>query len=287
MKYAWIKQHSVDYGISVLCQFMKVCRSAYYAWLRAPESLYALANMVLSEKITDIFKTSRQTYGARRVKRVLARQGENVSLRRIGKLMKAAGLICKTVKKFKVTTCSNHDKPISPNLLKRNFNVSQKNQCWVGDITYLPTQNGWLYLATVIDLYSRKVIGWSMADHMRAELVNDALLMAIWKRKPSKGLIWHTDRGSQYASDSHRSILKDHRITQSMSRKGDCWDNAVAESFFHTLKTELVHHQKYKNQPEAKTEIFEYIEVFYNRTRIHSSNNYLSPEQYEIMQISA
>lgn len=287
MKYAWIKQQSVDYGISILCQFMKVCRSAYYAWLQAPESKRALENKALSEKITDIFKASRQTYGARRVKRELARQGENVSLRRIGKLMKAAGLICKTVKKFKVTTCSNHDKPISPNLLKRNFNVSQKNQCWVGDITYVATQNGWLYLATVIDLYSRKVIGWSMADHMRAELVNDALLMAIWKRKPSKGLIWHTDRGSQYASDSHRSILKDHSITQSMSRKGDCWDNAVAESFFHTLKTELIHHREFKNQVQAKAEVFEYIEVFYNRTRIHSSNNYLSPENYEITQKTA
>lgn len=287
MKYAWIKQQSVDYGISILCQFMKVCRSAYYAWLRAPESLYALANKVLSEKIKVIFKASRQTYGTRRLKRELAQQGEIVSLRRIGRLMKAAGLICKTVKKFKVTTCSNHDKPISPNLLKRNFNVSQKNQCWVGDITYVPTQNGWLYLATVIDLYSRKVIGWSMADHMRAELVDDALLMAIWKRKPSKGLIWHTDRGSQYASDSHRSILEDHRITQSMSRKGDCWDNAVAESFFHTLKTELIHHQEFKNQVQAKAEIFEYIEVFYNRTRIHSSNNYLSPENYEITQKTA
>jgi putative transposase len=278
---------SVDFGISVLCRFMKVCRSAYYAWLRAPESNRALENKALTETISVIFKASRQTYGARRVKSKLALQGETSSIKRIGKLMQTEGLVCKMTRKFIVTTCSSHTKFISPNLLNRNFNVERKNQCWVGDITYIPTQNGWLYLATVIDLYSRKIVGWSMADHMRAELVNDALLMAVWNRKPHKGLIWHTDRGSQYASDSHRAILKDHRIIQSMSRKGDCWDNAVAESFFHTLKTELIHHRKFKNQTEAKADIFEYIEVFYNRTRIHSSNNYLSPEDYEITHKSA
>jgi len=266
---------------------MKVCRSTYYALLRAPESKRALKNEILTEDIKVVFKVSRQTYGARRIKKELALQGETASIRRISRLMKAAGLVCKTIKKFKVTTCSKHNLTISPNLLERNFNVSRKNQCWVGDITYIPTQTGWLYLATVIDLYSRKIIGWSMAGHMRAELVNDAFLMAIWKRKPLKGLVWHTDRGSQYASNSHRTILKDHGIVQSMSRKGNCWDNAVAESFFHTLKTELTHHCKFKNQTEAKAEIFEYIEVFYNRTRIHSSNNYLSPEDYEMIQKSA
>ncbi len=166
-------------------------------------------------------------------------------------------------------------------LLARQFTVNQPNQYWVGDITYIPTKKGWLYLATVIDLYSRQVVGWSMADHLKTKLVNDALTMAIWKRKPKKGLIWHSDRGSQYASEGHRLILKDYDIIQSMSKKGDCWDNAVAESFFSTLKTELTNHYQFNNHQEAKNVIFEYIEVFYNRIRIHSANNYLAPVEFE------
>ena len=195
--------------------------------------------------------------------------------------MASAGLACKTKRRFKVTTDSKHSNPISPNLLERQFTVLNPDKYWVGDITYIPTKNGWLYLATVIDLYSRQIIGWSMADNMKVKLVNDALIMAIWKRKPNKGLIWHSDRGSQYASDSHRAILKDHGIIQGMSRKGDCWDNAVAESFFHTLKTELTNHYQFNNRREAKNVIFEYIEVFYNRIRIHSANNYLAPVEFE------
>ncbi len=171
--------------------------------------------------------------------------------------------------------------------MERQFNVAQRNRYWVGDITYIPTEEGWLYLAVVMDLYSRQIVGWSMSNSMKAELVNNALLLAIWKRKPAKGLIWNTDRGSQYASDSHRNILCDHGILQSMSGKGNCWDNAVAESFFHTVKTELTHHCKFKNREEAKQMIFEYIELFYNRIRIHSANNYLSPVGYEIRQKSA
>ncbi len=155
-----------------------------------------------------------------------------------------AGLACKTKKKFRVTTDSKHNKPIAPNLLKREFTVSEPDRYYVGDITYISTQEGWLFLAVVIDLFSRKVVGWSMNKRMKASLVNDALLMALWKRKPKEELIWHTDRGSQYASDSHTAILKEHHIIQSMSRKGNCWDNAVSESFFHTLKTELIHHDQ-------------------------------------------
>ena len=231
--------------------------------------------------IKQIFEESRGLYGARRIRRKLLQLGKAVSRKRIARLMKATSLYCKTKRRFKVTTNSKHNRPVSPNLLQRQFNVSRPNQYWVGDITYIPTSKGWLYLATVIDLYSRKVIGWSMSNRMQASLVNDALLMAIWQRKPAKGLVWHTDRGSQYASQSHRDILKEHHIIQSMSRKGDCWDNAVAESFFHTLKTELTHHHKFKNREEAKHVIFEYIEVFYNRIRIHSANNYMSPVDFE------
>lgn len=260
---------------------MKVSRSGYYDWLNRPQSNRDKENKKLTQMIKEIFIKNRNIYGTRRIVRILANDGIFISRHRIGKLMAKANLKCKTKKKFKVTTDSKHNKPISPNLLNRQFNVTRPDTYWVGDITYIPTKKGWLYLATVIDLYSRQVIGWSMADHMRAKLVNNALTMALFKRKPKKGLIWHTDQGSQYASDSHRSILKDHKIIQSMSKKGDCWDNAVAESFFHTLKTELTNHHKFENQQEAKNTIFEYIEVFYNRIRIHSANNYLAPVEFE------
>ena len=196
--------------------------------------------------------------------------------------MREANLVCKTRRQFKATTNSRHDQPVAPNHLDRQFTMNQPNQVYVGDITYLPTREGWLYLAVVIDLYSRQVVGWSMAKHMRAQLVNDALQMAIWQRKSGKGLLWHTDRGSQYASDSHRALLAQYGIRQSMSRKGCCWDNSVSESFFHTLKTELVYHQSYQTRNEARQAVFEYIEVFYNRERLHSSNGYLSPVDYEL-----
>jgi transposase InsO family protein len=195
--------------------------------------------------------------------------------------MSRAVLWCKTRKKFKATTNSKHNEQISPNLLNRQFKVDKPNTVWVGDITYIWTNEGWFYLATVIDLFSRKIVGWSMADNMKTQLVNDALQMAIWQRKPPKNLIWHTDRGSQYASKAHRALLKTHKIQQSMSRKGDCWDNAVAESFFHTLKTELVYHERYKTREQARSSIFEYVEVFYNRKRRHSANSSMSPANFE------
>jgi len=266
---------------------MTVSRSAYYAWLKSPQTAAEKDDVELTEVIKTLFKKSRRNYGTRRLKEALIKRDRQVSRRRIGRLMGAAGLACKTKRKFKATTNSNHNLPIAPNHLDRQFTVAEPNQAYVGDITYIHTQEGWLYLAVVIDLYSRQVVGWSMAEHMRAKLVNDALSMAVWKRKPGKGLIWHTDRGSQYASDSHRALLQQHGIIQSMSRKGNCWDNAVSESFFHTLKTELVHHQRYQTRAEAKQDIFEYIEVFYNRERLHSANNYVSPVDYEMQLKSA
>jgi putative transposase len=260
---------------------MKVSRSGYYEWLTRSPSNRAIGNQQLTKSIREVFLQNRNVYGTRRIARILAKNNIFISRKRIGRLMATAGLYCKTKRKFRVTTDSKHNKPISPNLLQRQFDVTQPDKYWVGDITYIPTKEGWLYLATVIDLYSRQVIGWSMADHMKTRLINDALTMAIWKRKPSRGLIWHSDQGSQYASDGHRAILKDHGVIQSMSRKGDCWDNAVAESFFHTLKTELTNHYQFNNHQEAKNVIFEYIEVFYNRIRIHSANNYLAPVEFE------
>ena len=239
---------------------------------------------MLVELIKGIFKGQRQGCGTRTLKTELSRQKHYVSRRRIGQLMAQEELVCITRKKFKATTNSKHDKPVAANILNRNFTTEKPNQKWVGDITYVWTAEGWLYLATVIDLFSRRVIGWSMSNRMTAGLVNDALLAAIWSRKPEKGLIWHTDRGSQYASNSHRKILKEHNIIQSMSRKGNCWDNAVAESFFHTLKTGLTNHKQYQTRDEAKQDIFDYIEVFYNRKRLHSTNGYWSPVDYEEMQ---
>jgi transposase InsO family protein len=260
---------------------MKVSRSGYYDWLNRPISNRALENQQLTKSIKEVFLQNRNVYGTRRIVKILAKNKIIVSRKRIGRLMASAGLYPKTKRKFKATTDSKHNNPVAPNLLARQFNVLNPDKYWAGDVTYISTKEGWLYLATVIDLYSRQVIGWSMANHMKTKLINDALTMAIWKRKPKRGLIWHSDRGSQYASESHRAILKDHGVIQSMSRKGDCWDNAVAESFFHTLKTELTNHHQFNNHQEAKNVIFEYIEVFYNRIRIHSANNYLAPVEFE------
>ena len=267
-----------------MCRVIQVSRSGYYEWLNNPEGNRAKKDKNLISMIKLIFEEGRGNYGSRTIKKKLEREGELISRRRIIRLMRQADLRCKTKRKFKSTTDSKHNLPIAPNLLNRNFEIDQPNFCYVGDITYVATNEGWLYLATVIDLYSRKIVGWSMADNMKADLVNNALLMAIWQRKPRKGLIWHTDRGSQYASNSHLKIIRQHGIIQSMSRKGNCWDNAVAESFFHTLKNELIYQTKFKTRDEAKNVIFEYIEVFYNRIRSHSNNDYLSPVEYENLQ---
>ena len=262
-----------------MCQVLDVSRSCYYHWLRCERQ----EDTALNETIEGVFIGSRQTYGTRRIKKQLEHTyGLVMSRRRISHIMKKLGLNTRNKRRFRVlTTDSNHNYAISPNRLEQDFYASQPNQIYVGDITYIPTAEGWLYLATVIDLYSRKIVGWSMDAHMTATLVNDALFMALKKRMPNHGLIWHTDRGSQYASDSHKELLKEYGIVQSMSRRGNCYDNAVAESFFHSLKTELTHHMKFETRSQANQAIFEYIEVFYNRQRLHYSNNYMSPVDFE------
>jgi putative transposase len=287
VKYAWIRQYTGEFTVETMCRFMQVSRSAYYAWLQRPVTAGEQEDDELTELIKIAFAKSRATYGTRRLKATLLGRDRTVSRRRIGRLMRKAGLASKTKRKFKATTHSKHDLLVADNVLDRQFNVDRPNRVYAGDITYIPTQEGWLYLAVVIDLCSRQVVGWSMAEHMRTRLVNDALLMAIWKRKPGKGLMWHTDRDSQYASESHRTLLARHGIRQSMSRKGNCWDNSVSESFFHTLKTELVHQQTYRTRDEARQAIFEYIEVFYNRERLHSANGYRSPADYELLHKAA
>lgn len=264
-----------------MCNVLDVSRSRYYAWRKNPLSKRANVDAFLTERIQEVFIEGRENYGTRSIQNRLAQRGVGISRKRIARLMEIAGLRCKIKRKFKVTTDSNHKLYIAPNLLRRQFHVTSPNRVWAGDITYIPTRNGWLYLATVMDLYSRKIVGWSMNTSMTASLVNDALTMAIWSRKPGKGLIWHSDRGSQYCAKSHRTILKDHKIIQSMSRKGDCWDNATSESFFSTIKREMPQMGNFVDQTQAATTIFEYIEVFYNRIRAHSTIGYLSPVEFE------
>ena len=281
MKYAFIKSHRTTFSVNLMCNVMEVTRSAFYDWLNRPESVRSREDRQLGEKVKKIHDKSREIYGARRIRQELVEDGEPISRTRVGRLMKQQGLESKSKRKFKATTNSNHGRPVAPNLLDREFLVDQPDTVYAGDITYIPTNEGWLYLAVLIDLYSRAVVGWAMSERMTAQLANDALMMAIWKRRPPQGLMTHSDRGSQYASALYQKTIKDHGFICSMSRKGNCWDNAPSESFFHTLKTELTHHRRYQTRQEAKQEIFEYIEVFYNRQRRHSTIGYQTPMGYE------
>ena len=281
MKYAWMKANETEFPVQAMCNALNVVRSAYYKWRSTPQTAHDQRDKELGVLVEIEFKKGRGVYGEVRVLKKLQQQGIKTSRRRVGRLMAERGLVCITKKPYKVTTDSKHDKPIAKNKLKRRFNPQKPNRVYAGDITYIKTDEGWLYLAVVIDLFSRQIVGFSMADHMKTSLVNDAMMMAIWQRKPPKGLLWHTDRGSQYASKEHRNLLAQHGIRQSMSRKANCWDNAVSESFFHTLKTELTYHHRYATREQARASIFEYIAVFYNRIRIHSANDYLSPVEFE------
>jgi len=264
-----------------MCQLLEVSRSGYYEWLSRPPRAQAQVDQEVQDKIQHYFAQGRGTYSTRRIKHLLAQDGLQVSRRRIGRLLAQAGLRCKTRRKFKAPKTSGQAQTVAPNQLNREFTVQVPDKVYVGDITYLPTGEGWLYLAVVLDLCSRAVVGWSMANHMRAELVTQALSMAIGQRQPAAGLIMHTDRGSQYGAESYRQLLTQHGMQPSMSRKGNCWDNAVAESFFHTLKTELIYLEDFDTHEQAQTVVFEYIEVFYNRQRCHSANGYLAPLAYE------
>jgi putative transposase len=264
-----------------MCQLLEVSRSGYYEWLSRPPRAQVEAEQHVEAKIQHYFAQGRGTYGTRRIKYLLAQEGLQVSRRRIGRVLAQAGLRCKTRRRFKAPMAAGQAQTVAPNQLNREFTVPVPDKVYVGDITYLPTGEGWLYLAVVLDLCSRAVVGWAMADHMRAELVNQALAMAICQRRPAAGLIMHTDRGSQYGADSYRQLLTQHSIASSMSRKGNCWDNAVVESFFHTLKTELIYTEDFDTHEQTQMAVFEYIEVFYNRQRCHSANGYLAPLAYE------
>jgi len=268
--------------VGLMCKTLRVSRSGFYAWLGRDESDRARDDRRLTALIHGIFDESRKTYGAPRVHRTLRKRDVCCGRKRVARLMKASNIRPKTRRKFRVkTTDSNHKHPIAPDLLCRDFNATSPNQAWVSDITYIPTDEGWLYLASTMDLFSRMIVGWSMAPSLKAVLVIDSMNMAIGRRSPQTGLIHHSDRGVQYACGEFRELLDAHGIESSMSRTGNCYDNAVAESFFHTLKTELVHHEHYRTRAEAKASVFEYIEAFYNRQRLHSTLDYCSPIEFE------
>jgi putative transposase len=256
-------------------------RSGYYSWINNKSSKRKLANKILDEKIITIFNNHHQRYGCPRITDELHSEGEKCSKNRVFKRMRHLGLRARAKKKFKVTTDSNHKLPVAANLLNRDFSTTAPNQKWVGDITYIWTDEGWLYLATIIDLYSRAVIGWSIQCTMTRELVSDALMMALWRRGFPRNVLCHSDRGSQYCSDDYQKILKAYGLICSMSRKGNCWDNAIAESFFHTIKTELIYTERYATREIAKQSVFKYIEVYYNRFRRHSAIGSIAPSVFE------
>jgi putative transposase len=281
MRYAFIAAHVSRFPMRLMCRTLAVSRSGYYAWRKRRPSNRSIRNHLLLQRIKEVHKKSRKTYGSPRVHRQLVADGERCGKGRIERLMSANGIRAKQRRKFVVTTESEHNLPVAENILGREFQVDEPNTVWSSDITYIPTDEGWLYLAGVLDLCSRTAVGWSMSDSLEKRLVMDALRMAHRRRRPVAGLVHHSDRGSQYASDEYRQLLNDYGMKVSMSRKGDCWDNAVIESFFGTLKRELVHHRRYRTRAEARKDIFEFIEVFYNRERLHSSLGYMSPLNYE------
>lgn len=286
MRYEFIKSNQYQFDIKLLCQELEVSRSGYYAWFNREESNRSKQNRHLTMVIKGEFDESRKTYGYRRIHQSLKTNGNTCGKNRVARLMKRAGLQPKTRKKFKATTNSKHKLPIHQNHLQRAFKPKHLNQAWTSDITYVWTQEGWLYLAVVMDLYSRQIIGWAMDSRMMDSLVIDALKMALFRRKIASGLLLHSDRGSQYASRNYQSLLKEHDIICSMSRKGNCWDNAAMESFFRSLKVESIYHETFKTREEAKSSIFDYIEIFYNRQRKHSTLNYLSPSEYEKLPVN-
>lgn len=282
MKFKFIKQHLSSFAIAVVCDVLEVSRSGYYAWLGRAPSRRTRRREELAEKIRLVHEQNRKVYGSPRVFKTLLAQGERVCENTVADLMKERRIRAKSKNKFvPKTTDSTHPQPVAQNLLDRRFDADLPNRKWAADITYIPTDEGWLYLAGVIDLCSRRIIGWSMVDHLETDLVSDALKMAIARRRPGQGLLHHSDRGVQYASEDYQHLLQSHGMTISMSGRGDCWDNAAMESFWATLKTELVHHERYATREQAKASIFEYIEVFYNRKRLHSSLGYVSPESFE------
>jgi len=282
VRFLFILENEVSFGVKLLCRMLSVSVSGYYAWKKRPESARDQRKLTVVRAIEDAHRSSRGAYGSQRIYRQLKALGHEVGKSTVERLMRDNGIRSKRRRKFRVTTTdSNHRLPIAANELGRDFVAEAPNAKWSADITYVPTKEGWLYLAVILDLFSRSVVGWSMDYTMPTELTLRALRMALEKRQPGRGLLHHSDRGSQYAAHDYRKLLQARGVVCSMSRKGNCWDNAVTESFFGSLKTEFVHHETFETRAEARTKIFEWIEVFYNRNRLHSSLGFMSPEQYE------
>jgi putative transposase len=269
-----------DYPISVLCRVFELGSSSYYAWRRRLDSPRARENARLEIEIAAAHERTRQTYGRERLQADLLDHGVSVGLHRIRRIRTKLGLRCKQKRKFRNTTDSKHDLPVAPNLLERNFDMSMPNQAWVSDITYVWTDEGWLYLAGIKDLFNGELVGYAMSERMTRTLVMQALFAAVALKRPAAGLILHSDRGSQYCSHDYRDLAKQFGMTMSMSRKGDCYDNAPMESFWGSLKTELVHHRRFTTRAEARQAITEYIEIFYNRQRKQARLDYLSPAAF-------
>ena len=280
MKYRLIEQHRPQFRVRWMCAALGVSPSGYYAWRGRPESRRAQIDRALLGRIQDVHASSRQTYGHRRVQAALRADGHVVGRHRIARLMRAHGLRPKMRRKFRATTDSKHSHPVAANLLNRQFTVAAPDRVWTADITYIPTAEGWLYLAIVLDLFSRQIVGWAMDATMSQQLTLRALTMASQRQRPGPGLMHHSDRGSQYACRAYQALLAKHAMVCSMSRKGNCWDNAPTESWFHTLKTEQVYHRSYLTRQEAMLDIFEYVEAFYNRQRRHSALGYMTPAQF-------
>lgn len=287
MIYTFMYEHRRDFRVNKMAEVLKVCRSGYYQWALNKKTKKEIEDEKFLALIQAEFDKSRKTYGARRISKALQKQGVKIGRFRTERIMAENNIVPKTVTKFKATTNSNHNYPVSPNLLNRNFNVDAPCVVWVTDITYVATREGWLYLAAVMDLFSGRIVGWAMDSTMTQQLVIDALKQAIGRTNPPRGVICHSDRGVQYASKKYRSLLKKYGFNQSMSRKGDCWDNAPMESFFGTLKTELIYHEDYRTRAEARYSIFDYVETFYNKIRLHSKLGYDTPENYEKSRKSA
>jgi len=282
VRYAWIKDHIDDYPVTMLCRVLDVSASGYYDWLGRKPSARQKRRERIAAAAQKYYHDSNRIYGYRKVHEDVVQEAKIACcLETVRRVLAEKRLFSSVKRRFVVTTDSKHDNPVAENLLDRDFTASAPNQKWTADITYIPTGEGWLYLAAVMDLYSRRIVGWSMSQNIDAELVCDALRMAVLQREPSDGLMHHSDRGRQYTAGDFVELLDKHKIICSMSRKGNCWDNAVMESFFGSLKTEWTHGKSYKSRAEAEQDIFKYIEVFYNRKRRHASLGYISPDAYE------
>ncbi len=279
----FVYRHRYEYPTSISCHVLEVSPSGYYGFVKRRGDSLRQADLIA--RIREVHRRSRFTYGSRRIMHQLRHEGFTIGRYRVRRLMKLAGIIVKKRRKYKVTTRSAHRYPVSPNLVSQNFLAGKPNTVWASDITYIKTMEGWLYLAVVMDLYSRKVVGWSLARNMVVEMVKNALIMAIGRRKPEPGLIHHSDRGIQYACDAYRGLLRSNGIVSSMSRSGNCLDNAVAERFFRTLKTECLMNWRDMPAEEVKHDIVDYIEMFYNNERLHSFTGYLSPNDFEKLPI--